>query len=242
MIIKAADALAQYTEALLNDDRCFLEQDMWQDVFKSVVYETGVLSDSSEIVISLWTIVSAIPSLFKDVQYAVCSSTDIDMPTIRSLFTRLRETRAMLLHWHSQFEQLTFSPNPNSTENFKTDKHYETLGVYLVNMILVNRLSVSLNTHMGSDLEDETQDLARRIFYLVHKAAAMYPRASLFMAFKSIAAQAALDTKDEWHRATRRSVENYVPATPLISSQIFGRWVSLKGRKFPGKISESTGY
>ena len=212
---------------------------MWRDVFKSVVYETGVLSDSSGIVISLWTMVSSIPSLFKDVQYAVCSSTEIDMPTIRSLVARLREIRAMLLHWNNQFEELTFSPT--STDNLRTDKHYEIYGVYLVNMILINRLSVSLNTHMGLDLEDETQDLARRIFHLVQKAATMYPRASLFMAFKSIAAQAALDTKDEWHQATRRSIENYVPATPLISSQIFGRWVNLKGRKFRGKISNSTG-
>ena len=224
----------------MNDERCFLEQDTWRNVFKSVVFETGALSDSSGIVISLWTIVFPIPSLFKEVQRTVCSSTNIDMPTIRSLSTRLRKTRATLSHWHSQFELLTFSQN--STENSETDKHYETLGVYLINMILINRLSVSLNPHLGSDLEDETQHLARRIFHLVQKATDMYPRASLFMAFKSIAAQAALDTEDEWQQATRCSIEKYVPATPLISSQTFGRWVNLKGRKFPGKISDTMAY
>ena len=223
----------------MNDDRCFLEEDGWQTVFKSVVYETGALSDSSEIVISLWTIASAIPSLFKDVQYVVCSSTHINIPTIKNLFTRLRDIRVKLSHWHSQYEQLIFSQNP--TENPETDKHYETLGVYLVNIILVNRLSVSLNPHIGSDLEDETQEVARQIFRLVDKASARYPRASLFMAFKVIAAQAVLNTEDDWHQATRFPIENYdAPAASLISSQTFGRWIHLKGRKFSRSIAPQT--
>lgn len=53
------------------------EHDVWQNVFRSVVFETdAALSDSSGVVVSLWTITCPIPSLFKDVQNAVCNFTD----------------------------------------------------------------------------------------------------------------------------------------------------------------------
>ena len=143
---------------MLNDDRCFLEKDIWQNVFRSVVRETKALSDSSWIILSLWTTICPIPGLFKDVQSAVCNSVDIDMRTIGSLFARARETQSLLLQWRERFNELAlFHDSPKQPVN---GKQYDTLGVYMANMILINRLCMSLNPRAGSGLEDEAQNLA----------------------------------------------------------------------------------
>ena len=212
----------------MNDDRCFLERDTWQDVFRSAVFETGALSDSSGIVVSLWTILCPIPSLFKDVQSAVRNFTEIDRRTIGSLFARARGIRALLLEWHRQYEEL--SSSAGSSEPSGDDKHHETLGIYMANLIIINRLTVSLNTSAGLDVEHETQELALHIIELERRASATNPRASLFMAFKVVAAQATLDTKDEWQQAISSSIE-HVSDNSVISRQVFEHWVSLKGRK-----------
>lgn len=213
----------------MNDERCFLEHDTWQNVFRSVVFETGALSDSSEIVVSLWTTVCPIPSLFKDIQDAVCNFTDTKTGTIGSLFSRARKIRILLLRWRRQFEELLSSFK--APEQSGDSKQYETLGIYLTNLVVINRLSVALNTQAGLDLEDETQDLASQILELERGANATNPRASLFMAFKAIVAQATLDTKNEWQQAIRLSIENHTRANSFINSRVFEHWVHLKGRK-----------
>ncbi len=222
----------------MNDDVCFLEQDSWQNVFRSVASETNALSDSSEIVVSLWTIVCRIPGFFKEVQNAVCNPTDTDMSIIGRLFARVQETSTLLSQWHREFDALF--PSHASPEHSRDSKYYETLGVYLVNLMVINRLLVSLNPHAGSELEEEAQDLARQILQLELTASATNPRASMFMAFKLIAAQACLDTRDEWHRAIRLSVEDPTYTTLLIDSQVFEHWVSLKGRKITNVSAATT--
>ena len=230
--------MTQYTEALLNDDVCFLEQESWQNVFRSVASETDALSDSSEIVVLLWTIVCRIPGLFKEVQNAVCNPTGIDMGIIGSLFARVRETSTLLLQWRREFDAL--SPSHISSEPSRDSKYYETFGVYLVNLMVINRLLVSLNPRAGLELEEKAQDLAHQILQLELTASATNPRASMFMAFKLVAAQACLDTNDEWHQAITLSVEDPTYTTLLISSQVFERWVKLKGRRITNASATTT--
>ena len=219
----------QYTEAMLNDDKCFIEDDVWQNVFRSAVFESTALSDSSEIVISLWTIVCPIPSLFKDVQHAVCNSTDTDPHTIGNFYARAQVIRTLLLQWRQQFEEHLLSHT--SPEQSRNGKQYDTLGTYMTNLTIINRLSVSLNTCAGSELENEAQDLASQIIELERRASVANPRASLFIAFKAIMAQATLATANEWQQAIRLSIEDHARAKSLISSQVFEHWVNLKGRK-----------
>ena len=214
---------------MLNDDRCFLERDVWQNVFTSAVFETGALSDSSEIIVSLWTNICPIPSLFKDVQKAVCTFTDIDRRSIGSLFARARDIWTFLMQWCLKVEEILLSHSP--PEQLAAGKYHETLGMYMTNFIIINRLSVSLDTRAGLDFEDETQNLARRIIAIEQKARAASPRARLFLAFKVIVARATLHTKYEWQQAIRLSIEDHASADSVISSQVFNHWVSLKGRK-----------
>ena len=110
----------------------------------------------------------------------------------------------------------------------------------MANLITVNRLSVSLDTRAGTELEDETQNVASRIIELERKASATNPRASLFLAFKVIVAEATLGTKNEWQQAITLSDEDHVGANSFISSQVFEHWVNLKGRKIRSPSAATT--
>lgn len=222
----------------MNDHRCFLEQNIWQNVFRSVVREADALSDTSDIVVSLWTTICHIPSLFKDVQNAVCNPTEDDTCTIENLLVRVQETRRLLLQWRTQFENLLPSLNP--PKQCRDGKKTDTLGVYMANLILMNRLSVSLNLRAGAELENQTQDVAHRILQLRQMISTVDPRASLFMAFKVVTAQAILDTHNEWQRAIDLAIQDNAYASPLIRSQVFERWVRLKGRKITSMSAAST--
>ena len=81
----------------------------------------------------------------------------------------------------------------------------------MANLIVVNRLSVSLDTRAGSELEDERQYSASRIVELDRRASAVNPRVSIFMAFKLIVAQATLGTKGKWQQVTNPRASTHVP-------------------------------
>ena len=202
----------------------------------SVVCEADTLSDTSGIVVSLWTTICRIPSLFKDVQNAVCNSNETDKCTIENLLVQVQETRRLLLQWRTEFEDF---PSQNSPKQCREGKKIDTLGVYMANLILMNRLSVSLNLRAGAELETQSQDLARQILQLRQMTSTVNPRASLFMAFKVITAQAILETQDEWQRAIDLAIQDNAHTSSLVTSQIFERWVRLKGRKFSDKSAAS---
>ena len=162
----------------------------------------------------------------------------MDMRIIDTLLARVREVRRLLLQWRRQHDDL-FSPH-NIHEQSNDGKEYDTIGIYMANMILVNRLTVSLSPPVGSDLEIETRDLAHGILQLERRASVEDPRASLFMAFKIITAQTVIDTEDEWQRAVDLSNEDQAVISPLISANVFERWVRLKGRKITTTISTLT--
>ena len=161
------------------------------------------------------------------------------MQTIDSLSSRVREIRTLLLQWCKRYEELYWSHT--SPEQAANGKQYDTLGIYLAQLILINRLSVSLNPRAGLGLEIEAQDLARRIIQLEQTASTVNPRASVFMAFKVIAAQATLDTKVKWQQAIRLSIEDYTRPNPVISSHVFKLWTDLKGRRTTEVCSKRAG-
>ena len=213
----------------MNDERCFLEQGIWQNVLRSAISETDTLSNSSGIAVNLWIIVCPIPSLFKDVQNAICDPTNTDMHTTRILFARVLAIRTSLNQWRREYEE--YISSHDSSEQSGVDKQYDLLGIYMANIIIINRLNISLHPLSGTESENETQDLARQLIQLELKASSANPRASLFMAFKVVAAQAALDTHEEWQQAIKTSVEDPTDVHALVDRQIFERWVRLKGRK-----------
>ena len=221
---------------MLNDDEFFLEHDVWHNVFRSVVSDTHTLSNSSSIIVSLWTTISPIPRLFKDVQNAVCISKDTDTRIIRNLLVRARDIRALLSEWRHQFDE--WFSYYNSPERLGDGTEYETLGIFMANMVMLNRLSTSLDVRAGSELEDEAQSLAREILEIQRRANATNPRTSLFMAFKAVVAEATIGTKNEWQQAMELELEGHANANSIISRRVFEHWVNLKGRKISSVPTE----
>ena len=193
--------------------------------------ETDTLSDSSNIVILLWTIVCHVPSLFNDVQNTICASAKIDTNTIQTLFARVQAIRSSLSDWRIKYEQYSQSHHHPSPVAAGIGKHHDTLGIYMANTILINRLSVSLNPSFNPELETEAQDLAHRLVLLESMLKLEDPRASLFMGFKLITAQATLDTKDEWQYAIELAIADTDRGSSCISRPVFENWVRRKGRR-----------
>ena len=214
---------------MLNNDECFFEQDGWHNVFRSVVSDTRSLSYSSSIIVSLWITISPIPSLFKDVQNAVCMSKDTDPRNIRNLLVRAQEIRALLSEWRHRFDN--WYSSYSSSVQLEEGTEYETLGIFMANTIMLNRMSTSLDIRAGSELEDEAQSLARTILEIQRRANIANPRTSLFMAFKAVVAEATINTKNEWQQAMGLELEDHAGASSIISRHVFEHWVNLKGRK-----------
>ena len=214
---------------MLNNDKCFLEHDVWHNVFRSVVSGTRTLSYSSSIIVSLWITISPIPSLFKEVQNAVYMSKDTDARNITNLLARARNIRALLSEWRHQFDKW-FSSYSSSVQLEEGTEH-ETLGIFMANTIMLNRMSTSLDIRGGSELEDEAQSLAREILEIQRRANVTNPRTSLFMAFKAVVAEATIGTQNEWQQAMGLELEGHAAANSIISRHVFEHWVNLKGRK-----------
>ena len=107
----------------------------------------------------------------------------------------------------------------------------EALGIYLANMVLLNRLSAALRPQMGLQLENETRQLISAIFELQQKAAVNHPRASICLAIKGSVAKATIDTELEWSYAYSEVVDNMMAPLHPIQWSIFERWTRLKGYK-----------
>jgi hypothetical protein len=89
------------TEALLNNEHCFLETDAWKAVFRSVIREDGLISDRSGIVVELMILKSNIPGFFHDVA-EIAQSEEPDRAVVNELACRIHQLRVDLLKWHSR--------------------------------------------------------------------------------------------------------------------------------------------
>ena len=190
-------------------------------------------SSRSEIVISLWTIIGAVPGLFRDITEAVCESKALTLLEIDQLTFRARQLSSQLSQWHQKYEELIVYTNLQDTpENTETDKHVEILAVYMTCSMKMKRLTLALNPLTGTTIEDETQALADLIMELEKRAYAENPRAAIFMVFKKAMARAIIATEEEWRMSTvPGNGEEHREPTGLIKKEVFERWCNLMGRK-----------
>ena len=190
-------------------------------------------SSHSEIVILLWTIIGAIPGLFKDVTDAICNLKALTLHEIDHLTFRVRQLNSQLSQWHQKYEELIHYTNLQEIPgNMETDKRFEILAVYMTCSMKMKRLALALNPLAGSTIEDEAQSLADLIVGLEKRAYAENPRAAIFMVFKIAIVRATIATEGEWRMSTfSGNGEEHRGPTGLIKKQVFERWCNLMGRK-----------
>ena len=183
--------------------------------------------------IHLWLIIGAVPGVFKEVTDAVCNSKPLGPHVIDPLTLRIHQLKKQLSQWHQEYEKLVRDTSSQDVqEETKTDKRFETLGLYMANLINLNRLSLALNPLLSSKLEDQAQHLAGLILELEKTANAANPKAALFMVSGMHIARATIATEGEWRDSTRMMQgEQDTNPTGLIQKQVFERWCDLIGRK-----------
>ena len=217
---------------MLNSRHCFLEQEAWQVVFRAAAVEYPRFTDRSDIVVTLWTCVLCLPSLFNDVQNVVCSPHTPQTIVVERLLDRIHQLRNRILQWRQRYEMLRHERiSRNMHLDTQLDKRYEALGMCLAGNIILNRLHLSLNPFAGPEIEETVVSFANQTLQLTETASVANPRAGLFMAFKVVTARAALATTEEWRVITQEQRDVHVGPNGCIAQWVFEHWYSLKGRR-----------
>lgn len=234
--------MEQYTEAMIAGEACFLDDEEWKSVISSAVLEYTTFSYCSENIISLWLRTVSIARLFKEVQDAVRRPEHTTPQLLTELIERVVKTRTGLNEWKQSYDSLCRAitleaPEREAIDQF--DRRMEALGIYLTNMVILNRLACSLRPMTGPSLESETQQLASDIFSLEQRTATDNPRAYMFLAFKLIIAQAAIDTEKEWRRAYTSESSGRAKPYSMVPWPVFENFIRLKGREIEEIVEEA---
>jgi hypothetical protein len=226
--------MQKYIEAIISRHTCFLEEECWRDTLRYAILEYDTFSDCSEILISLWLHIVLIPRLFNEVQIVLQRRQSLEQNELHRLNERIFHLRSKLKDWRTSYDALINHLNlnyPSETADFQFDRRFEALGTCISNIIILNRLATALNPAIRLQLEDETQALAAEILALEHMSNVVNPRAHLFMAFKVILANSALETEAEWRDSLQLSHQEDSDSSRLVPWPVFKRWMRLKGRR-----------
>ncbi|RDW61498.1 hypothetical protein BP5796_11390 [Coleophoma crateriformis] len=187
------------TEAMFNNEHCFLEQDNWREVFESVIVDDDIISDRSEIVISLLMIKSKIPGICADATTAVCGDKPPEMSAVVDLASRAQQARDSLIKWRCDYEPLLGPLAELCKRDVDDDKKCKVMGVYLSCMMLVNRLLSSVSAPKERlELEDEIDAIADQVLDLYGRVAEIRPQSTLFLAQTIAIAKAMQATTPLW--------------------------------------------
>jgi hypothetical protein len=200
------------TEALLNNEHCFLETDAWKEVFRSTIKDDGLISDRSEIVVELMILKSNIPGLFHDVVDIVQGEGEPD----------------------SSYELLLSSAPEILAGSPEYDRGCKTFGTYLSCVIIVSRLLGALSPSERVELEHETQMLANHMLALEVEARSTSSSVCIFMAQTLGVSRATVATSKDWLMGeTVETLDDTPPgeSRDVIASWKFDRWNTALGRK-----------
>jgi len=223
------------TEALINNERCFLEQEAWESVFRSIVVDNNsVISERSEIVISLLILKSRIPGMAKDVTEVVCNQWDENTPDINALVSKAQKLRADLLNWQRDYEDylsLLPEPKPGSVEH---DERCKVIAIYFSCIMIISRLLGAIVPSRRVELEKHTQSYAQQTLDLEREVKAIGSQASFFMAQTAGIARATKATTQDWLETSKVEVEmeeHRGSRGAIIEARKFERWNKLMGRR-----------
>ncbi|OCK85755.1 hypothetical protein K432DRAFT_448397 [Lepidopterella palustris CBS 459.81] len=229
-----------FTESLLNNSSCFLEQPSWQRILPSMITTSdSPFSDRSPIVLSFWSRVMASASYFKDVTDLIYSqfSPSQPSPSQSELISRGLCRRESFFQWRQEFNALVkgipYSRCPHAQKQYT--KLSQVLGVYLSCLALLSRLIGAVSSSLRSELEDESQALAMEVARMEKEASSKSPMAGFFLAQKMTIARSITDTADMWKDSLGIGCGNEEPGVgeAVIERWKFERWCTAMARTIP---------
>jgi hypothetical protein len=235
----------QMTEALINNERCFLEQPAWKSVLRSaIVPNAPFISDRSSIVVELMLLKSNIPGLCVDVTNMICHCNDADSAFIIKIACKIHQLRVDLLKWHGQYESILGNGPPIVPGTAEFDRRCKVFATYLSCMIISSRILGAISPTERSELEEETQIFTRQMLDLEIEVQNVSLHTYLFMAQTLGVSHATINTSELWRDSNEKGEKkedvhgNEQPGTPespgsrgLIDAWKFERWNKLMGRK-----------
>jgi hypothetical protein len=219
------------TEAILNNERCFLADDDWDPVFQSLATNDFLISDTSPIVLELLRFLARASGLFKDVTELVCKGSDQgEMPTSK-LKSTIIEFGEDLICWRKRYKILFSMVTKFNVDELGMQSHWINMGVFFVCAIFGTRL---LGAISGFDqrvaLEKQTQEFSDQIFELVEREKKGNHELGLALALKIGIARATRATSSEW-KAPVDELECEASREDRIEKWKFVHWCELFGRK-----------
>ncbi|KAF2663801.1 hypothetical protein BT63DRAFT_430066 [Microthyrium microscopicum] len=217
------------TEAILNNEKLFLDDPIWRTVLLSVVTDNPLEPERSTMVNAIVSILIAVPGLFKDITHAICNDDQQPLTTTLELVSRARKSKAALRQWYRTYFGLYVHPTNVHSVN---DNTFKLMVLYYICTIYVNRLSTCIFWTDEADieeLEEETQRCAKFIVTISKEEAYQKLPSSLLLAQKVPIAEAAVRSADEWRGDW--SFEEGSSRLFKVSRKTFSHWCELFGRR-----------
>ncbi|KAI4246888.1 MAG: hypothetical protein LQ352_006276 [Teloschistes flavicans] len=215
-----------YTESILKTAHCFLQQPEWQAVFQPMMADYSNVSSCGAVIVSMWSSIGDIPSLFHSVRNLVSSPSISSAAQSRTL-ARLMKLRSHLMNWGNENNYSTTRCIGQQDFNYllphlpASDVEYEVRGLYAASLMILERLIVTLDPGRTRIMEAHVQQLAIEILALKRQAYLNKPRAALSLALKVMTAKAVLLTAEDWeHEMSQDALRS------TISNKVFEQWVT----------------
>jgi hypothetical protein len=232
------------TEALITNQRCFLEQRAWKAVLRSVaIADAPIISDRSPIVVELMALKCNIPGLCVDVTNMICHQLHPDPSFILEVAHKLHQVRGNLFRWFGQYENILHNAPPILPGTAEFDRKCKVFATYLSCVIITSRLLGAISPTERSELEDETCVFTSQMLKLEDEVEKASRQTYLFMAQTLGVSKATINTSPIWRdcnekEKTKDENDNDQPDTPespgsagLIAAWKFERWNELMGRR-----------
>jgi hypothetical protein len=216
----------------VNNQTCFLAEDAWQDVFRSLVHEEEFLiSDRSEITISLIMIKAYIPGLFRDVTNIICVDPNPQPEYVEAVVESLRRLRASLRKWRCKYTKIIQSISDMGPGTQAFDAHCKVFSTYVTCLMISSRLLGTLSPLERADCEDCTQRLSGEMFELTLQTQSDSEQSTLFMAQTAGISASVRATQLVWQKFTESESDIYTPSGAEMARSAFESWCKVIGRK-----------
>lgn len=187
----------------------------------------ALITDRSEIVVSLIMLKSFLPGAFVDVTTVICNNRDHDPEYLANLIVRVRRLRDDISEWNTRYMQILSRCDlePGSSNH---DSHCKVFSHYLSSIMIVQRMLACISPTERKQIARETETLADQMLELKHEAASS--PTNVFMALTLAVSRTVSVTAEDWNGS-----DDAEDSTGLIAKKKLVRWCNMLGRKMPEK-------
>ena len=218
------------TEAMLENERCFLEEEPWRLLLESLILENHGLLHQSETAMTILILKSRVPGIFKDTTAVICNNNQLDFLKLRALFGA-HELLADLGSWLCKYTDIIFLSRDGPAGFHSHEMRSDIMSTYLSCRMIVTRLLAALSTEELASMEEEAQQLASQTFELERVTTAVSPFASLLLAQAVAVAHSIRSTAEEWKINLSMDGNRDRGTNLIIERWKFEHWCRLLGRK-----------